>query len=932
MVETADIIWADGPAANPFEPDKSKIRAWGTWLETLVNAIGANAGTVYLTRDALNADLNRTENTMAWVVQDPTVAYNGIYRKSGASGSGSWSRVGDLPYSFIIATDTGAGTPDAIIGTTSIPISESSLIVLFLQNDTIGSPVTVKFNTGSPLRIKTRSNEDVEPGGLTAGPVIGLKEGTTFRLLNDEAIAALIYAARDDAEDARDDAAASAAIASGLASAFIIGENTFASRTAAMAWSPVAGPDYIRTAGYAAAGDKGGALYRKVGSEPSHPGKFSITLSGSGVVWYEIAEPILLPQMFGAIADGVADCAPAINAAIQVANARGGGIVHIPAGNHLVKSTVSMAGCSNITLQGGGWGSKIIASADLDGSVSETKNNIIGALNFSGPVTSTDGYPQKNLTVRDLYIDGTLQSASGVPAGQFAGFSLAGFEVLNVDFVRVFNCKFVKCFGNGLVFGTQNPRQLNGSFQNGLRGCVAENNVFEDCICGLLPQYATTTSPNGLAGSVIQAGSTYGCVIKNNLVTNPGGPFLNIFNSEEATVIGNTIKGQGITPVGSHPTADMSFQQPVGMLKSDFGLLNCTIADNHFINIGGILLLGNMGSGFFNDNIPTTGPVNCAIRGNRIISPPGNQSMPAFTVGASGATYTNPYSQSIRVLISGGTGVSVTYRRGTDGSFVAATLGPSGGITLLAGDAITVTYTTAPTSMGVLLSPNAVYSGITIVGGSVSGTSGVAMRNVIEGNVIVSPGQSCIRMVDSYHNIIRGNHLEAPGLTLSTAFIFITNALDQAGTGCIDNEFAGNHFIDQRSPIFARANIEEVRVGATARSFNNRFVSNRLELCTVAMTILTSQTNYFQGNFGPGWKSPVLASPAVPASGAELANPFAYDCFALVLGGTISAIAIGPAGATQTYGATGGLVPVRAGEVIKITYTVAPTVFNWFAS
>ncbi|QIG68651.1 pectin lyase fold domain-containing protein [Rhizobium phage RHph_TM3_3_14B] len=887
----------------------------------------------------MNADLAHGPNSSAWVIGDAVVDNNGIYRKIGASGTGSWSRVSDLPFSFIVASDVGAGTPNAIQATTEIPVSESSLVILFVFEANTGSPVTVSFNGGSALTIKTRSNENVAVGGLTAGPVIGVKQGTTFRLLNDEAIAALIYAARDDAEaardaaeDARDAAAASAAIASSLASTFIIAENTFASRTAAMAWSPVAGPDYIRTAGYAAAGDKGGALYKKVGSEPSHPGKFSITLSGSSVVWYEIADAVLTPQMFGAIADGVVDCAPALNAAIQVANARGGGMVFVPRGDHLVKSTVSMAGCSNITLAGGGWGSKIIASADLNGSDSSTKNNIIGALNFSGPVTSTAGYPQQNLTVRDLLIDGTLQSASGVPEDQFVGFSLAGFEVLNVDFVRVFNCKFVKCYGNGVVFGTQNPRQLNGSFQNGLRGCVAENNVFEECVRGLLPQYATTTSPDGLAGSVMQAGSTYGCVIKNNLVTNPGGPFLNIFNSEEAMVVGNTIKGQGTTPVGSHPTTDMIFQQPVGMIKSDFGLLNSTIADNLFVNSGGILLLGNMGSGFFNDNIPTAGPINCVIRGNRILNPPGNQSMPAFTVGASGTVYTNPYSQSIRVLIAGGTGVVVTYRRGTDGSFVAATLGPSGGITLYAGDAITVTYTTAPSSMGVLLSPNAAYSGITLVGGSVTGNSGVAMRNLIEGNVIVSPGQSCIRLTDCYHNVVRGNYLEAPGLTTAAAFIFITNALDQSGTGCIDNEFSDNHHIDQRSPIFARANIEEVRVGATARSFSNRFVSNRLESCVTSMVILTSQTNYVSGNFGPGWKSPVLTPPAVPASGVELTNPFAYDCFALVLGGTISAIAIGPAGATQTYGATGGLVPVRAGEVIKITYTVAPTVFNWFAS
>jgi len=47
----------------------------------------------------------------------------------------------------------------------------------------------------------------------------------------------------------------------------------FATLALAEAYSPAAGPDYIRTAGYTAAGDGGGALHKKVVSEPSHGGK-----------------------------------------------------------------------------------------------------------------------------------------------------------------------------------------------------------------------------------------------------------------------------------------------------------------------------------------------------------------------------------------------------------------------------------------------------------------------------------------------------------------------------------------------------------------------------------------------------------------------------------------------------------------------------------
>jgi hypothetical protein len=74
----------------------------------------------------------------------------------------------------------------------------------------------------------------------------------------------------------------------------------FSSKAAAQAFTPVVAPDCIQTVGYTTAGDGGGALYRLVGSEPAHAGKFSITLAdGVAVVWYELAGARATPQMFG---------------------------------------------------------------------------------------------------------------------------------------------------------------------------------------------------------------------------------------------------------------------------------------------------------------------------------------------------------------------------------------------------------------------------------------------------------------------------------------------------------------------------------------------------------------------------------------------------------------------------------------------------------
>lgn len=94
----------------------------------------------------------------------------------------------------------------------------------------------------------------------------------------------------------------------------------FATVDEAKAYSPSVAPSFMMTAGYSAAGDGGGALYKKVSTQPSHTGKFSITLSGGGgTIWYELAESNLSPEMFGAKGDGATNDAISINAALAFA-------------------------------------------------------------------------------------------------------------------------------------------------------------------------------------------------------------------------------------------------------------------------------------------------------------------------------------------------------------------------------------------------------------------------------------------------------------------------------------------------------------------------------------------------------------------------------------------------------------------------------------
>ncbi|RVN85099.1 hypothetical protein [Sinorhizobium meliloti] len=204
------------PASGAHKPKKSSIRELLVGYETIINAFLSSGGLVFPDKAAADASLGYPAYTMAWVIKDAIVANNGIYRKVSASGAGSWLRLADLPYSFIIASDAGAGTANAIQATTSIPVSSSALVWMNVFEANTASPVTVSFNGGTALTMKTNGGNNIAVGGLVAGMIVmGIVAGATFRLISDQSSAALlaqVEAAATRAEAAQ--AAAEAAAAS----------------------------------------------------------------------------------------------------------------------------------------------------------------------------------------------------------------------------------------------------------------------------------------------------------------------------------------------------------------------------------------------------------------------------------------------------------------------------------------------------------------------------------------------------------------------------------------------------------------------------------------------------------------------------------------------------------------------------------------------
>ncbi|MHB2265045.1 right-handed parallel beta-helix repeat-containing protein [Aliihoeflea sp. PC F10.4] len=301
MPQTAETIFRDFttdgiPASGKHEPLKVEIREWGANLEGYLSAGAASASVLFTSLASLSATLTHPAATMAWVIGDPVAANNGVYQKLGALGSGSWVKRADLPYSSVRASDVGAGTPNAIQATTSTPVPTAdggALVALNIFRENTGSPVTVAFNGGQALTVKTASGNDVIAGGLPAGMLVaGYRIGSTFRLISDQASAGIIAAVEALAADA----AASAQAALDALSSVELTE--FVTKAVAEDRTPETAPAFVRTAFYDSTYlNSSGDLYAPTGTSD---GPITITLAdGETVVGYKPVGPTISAASFG---------------------------------------------------------------------------------------------------------------------------------------------------------------------------------------------------------------------------------------------------------------------------------------------------------------------------------------------------------------------------------------------------------------------------------------------------------------------------------------------------------------------------------------------------------------------------------------------------------------------------------------------------------
>ena len=159
-------------------------------IDRLAALLNNYVGPAYQTRALLYADLNWSAKSLAQVYGDSTSAYNGTYQKAGNSGSGSWTRIGDLPPSAVGASlvaaegdaralaDTGlrnAVRDGAILALINVAGSGNAITADLSASATSAGITDLGTNTALDLR-PTATNTAANPTLTIAGTSYGIRD------------------------------------------------------------------------------------------------------------------------------------------------------------------------------------------------------------------------------------------------------------------------------------------------------------------------------------------------------------------------------------------------------------------------------------------------------------------------------------------------------------------------------------------------------------------------------------------------------------------------------------------------------------------------------------------------------------------------------------------------------------------------------------
>ncbi|SIQ75217.1 Pectate lyase superfamily protein [Rhizobium sp. RU35A] len=547
----------------------SHIQQWGTEVEALANATAVSAA-VFDTVTNLNASLAYAPNTLAWVMG----AGAGIYRKVGASGSGSWARVGDLPYNFAVAVDDGSGTANAVALTSTVPQFDGLVYCFTIFRATTAAPVTVSINGGSPLTLKT--NRGSNASGLTAGMDVWFRvraSDNTARMLNDQDVAALVA----QAEAARDIAVGAAAginlpaitfadagkiltvkpdgtgyLVTGVADAFVASVAGLKALdptivTAAYLTAPGRAGQFLwRTGDYAArvTADAAGGMYIKADS-----------VSASSGAWVRQTNGPMCVTWFGATGDGATDDTAAFASAFALGAILGALRLFIPMGTYQLSAKLD---CDGVPI----W---IEGETILTTIIRWTTNTAGFAFIGDSPVSETRDY----VSIGKLAFVAT-QANSG-------------------------NALFIDCGSNNGISAPSvhlydvHTYQVSGYWN---RGIYLRNAAFATVERLYLRHYGSDTTECFYLDSTTSTTYAGGQINFRDCDINGGGTAsLHIYGSYESVYF------SGCVIVGGR---DCLWIEGAGISVADFGITNCHInAKRHSVNISGAQTIHIVGSDIY---------------------------------------------------------------------------------------------------------------------------------------------------------------------------------------------------------------------------------------------------------------------------------------------------------------------------------------------
>jgi hypothetical protein len=172
-------VTAEGNARGA---DMGEAQAYHLEIERLVSAISGGAAG-FATLAAANASLAYAAGHLGYVFSDPTVANNGIYTKTGASGSGSWTRLADLPYEIIPLTVTSGTAPNAVTATSAYPVlATGRQIFSLVPNVSCTGAATLSINGETARAVVDMTGAAIGANYLRGGAIMLLmRNGTTYQ-------------------------------------------------------------------------------------------------------------------------------------------------------------------------------------------------------------------------------------------------------------------------------------------------------------------------------------------------------------------------------------------------------------------------------------------------------------------------------------------------------------------------------------------------------------------------------------------------------------------------------------------------------------------------------------------------------------------------------------------------------------------------------